>query len=302
MSLDPSYLDYPLRRRGMDHDLYPWSNIAERGDFRWKGGARIGVALMVNVEWFPIQPGDAPFRAPGHMQTAYPDYRHYTSRDYGNRVGAWRLLEAFARVGAVATFAVNAVVAERYPALIEAIVAGGHEIVAHGRDMDDTIASPADEARERGIITGSLDTLARVTGVRPKGWMSIARSQSFATPRLLAEAGVSYMCDWVHDELPVAFSTEAGPVVNVPYNHELSDRQIITVQQQSAESFAEQIRDAWTWLDGEGAARLLPVTLTPYIMGLPYRIAALEGLLGWLAGRGDTVFLSAGEAAASYKA
>lgn len=302
MSLDPSYLEYPLRRRGMDHDLYPWSNIAERGGFRWKNGARIGVALMVSVEWFPIVPGEAPFRAPGHMQTAYPDYRHYTSRDYGNRVGVWRFLEAFARVGATATFAVNAVVAARYPELVAAIVAGGHEIVAHGRDMDDTIAGPADEVREQAIIGESLDMLERATGTRPRGWMSIARSQSFATPRLLAEAGCTHMCDWVHDELPVSFATAAGPVVNVPYNHELSDRQIITVQQQSADSFAEQIRDAWTWLDGEGAARLLPMHLTPYIMGLPYRIGALEGLLAWLAGRGDTVFLTAGEAAGTYRA
>jgi peptidoglycan/xylan/chitin deacetylase (PgdA/CDA1 family) len=286
----------------MDHDLYPWSNIADRGDFRWKGGARIGVALMVSVEWFPIVPGEAPFRAPGHMQTAYPDYRHYTSRDYGNRVGVWRFLEAFAQVGATASFAVNATVAARYPELIAAIVAGGHEVVAHGRDMDDTIASPADEARERAVIRGSLDVLEQATGMRPKGWMSIARSQSFATPRLLAEAGLSHMCDWVHDELPVKFATEAGAIVNVPYNHELSDRQIITVQQQSAESFAEQIRDAWTWLDGEGAARLLPVHLTPYIMGLPYRIAALEGLLAWLAARDGTTFLSADEAAGTYKA
>jgi hypothetical protein len=286
----------------MDHDLYPWSNIADRGDFRWRGGARIGVALLVSVEWFPIVPGEAPFRAPGHMQTAYPDHRHYTSRDYGNRVGVWRFLEAFAKVGATASFAMNAAVAERYLELVAAIVSHGHEIVAHGRDMDDTIASPADEARERAIIGGSLNALERATGTRPRGWLSIARSQSFATPRLLAEAGVSHMCDWVHDELPVAFATGAGPVVNVPYNHELSDRQIITVQQQSAESFAEQIRDAWSWLDGEGAARLLPVHLTPYIMGLPYRIGALEGLLAWLAEREGTVFLTAGEAAGTYRA
>lgn len=302
MSLDPSYLEYPRRRRGMDHDLYPWSSIFDRPDFRWKNEARIGVALLVSVEWFPIVPGDAPFRAPGHMQTAYPDYRHYTSRDYGNRVGVWRFLEVFAAHGVTASFAVNAAVAERYPALLEAIVAGGHEIVAHGRDMDDTIASPVDEARERAIITGSLDVLERATGTRPRGWMSIARSQSFATPRLLAEAGVGHMCDWVHDELPVSFATEAGPIVNVPYNHELSDRQIITAQQQSAESFAEQIRDAWTWLDGEQAPRLLPVHLTPYIMGLPYRIEALDGLIAWLAAQPQTAFLTAGEAAARYRA
>ena len=88
----------------------------------------------------------------------------------------------------------------------------------------------------------------------------------------------------------------------MPYNHELSDRQIITVQQQSADSLAEQLRDAWTWLDGEGAPRLLPIHLTPYIMGLPYRITALDALFGWLAARPDTAFVTAGAAAAPYLA
>lgn len=300
MTLDPTYLDYPLRRRGMDHDLYPWSNIFARQHPGWANGTRIAVALLVSVEWFPIMPGDAPFRAPGHMQTAYPDFRHYTSRDYGNRVGVYRLLDAFARVGATATFAVNAAAAARYPALVRAIMDEGHEIVAHGRDMDDTIAGPANEERERTIIAESLATLERATGTRPRGWMSIARSQSFATPRLLREAGVAYMCDWVNDELPVEFATSAGPIVNVPYNHELSDRQIITVQQQSTDSMAEQIRDAWTWLDAEAAPRMLPLHLTPYITGLPYRIGALEGLLDWLASRPATNFMSAGEIAGPY--
>ena len=301
MSLDPTYLQYPLRRRGMDHDLYPWSSIFGRSPPPWRGGARIAIALMVSVEWFPIVPGAAPFRAPGHMQTAYPDFRHYTARDYGDRIGAYRLLDAFAACGAKGTFAVNAAVAERYPELVDVIMQGEHEIVAHGRDMDDTIASPSDEARERTIIGEALDTLEQATGTRPRGWMSIARSQSFATPRLLAEAGLEYMCDWVNDDLPVRFDTPAGPILNLPFNHELSDRQIITLQQQSAESFVEQVRDAWTWLDAEAAPRILPLHLTPYITGLPYRIGAIEDLLGWLAERPGTAFLSASDLASPYR-
>src|SRR3546814_5376699 len=91
----------------------------------------------------------------------------------------------------------------------------------------------------------------RVIGTRPRGWMSIARSQSFNTPRLLAEAGFVYMCDWVNDELPYRFATGAGDLVNVPLNHELSDRQIITVQQNSADSYARQMQDAHALLAGE---------------------------------------------------
>jgi len=288
MTLDPSYLDYPKRRHGYDHDLYPWSALKDRPPVQWPDGKSVALWLCVSLEWFPITPSDTPFRAPGHMQTAYPDYRHYTARDYGNRVGVYRLLEAFAKAGAVASFATNAAIAERYPELVADITGAGHELIAHSTDMNGTIATglPIDE--ERALIAASLDTLERATGRRPRGWLSIARSQSRNTPDLLREAGITYCCDWVNDELPYRFN---NGLINLPLNHELSDRQIITVQQQSADSYAQQMRDAFDWLAGEaharGGGRMLPMQLTPYIMALPYRIGALEELLQDLCSRNE---------------
>ena len=185
MTLDPVYLEYPRRRLGYDHDLYSWSAIQIRKSITWPGRKSVAVWVCVSLEWFPITPNETPFRAPGHMQTAYPDYRHYTARDYGNRVGVYRLLDAFAKAGIKASFATNSAIAERYPALVADIVTAGHEIIAHSTDMNGTIATglPLDE--ERGLIAESLDTLERATGVRPQGWLSIARSQSWNTPFLL---------------------------------------------------------------------------------------------------------------------
>lgn len=306
MALDPAYLDYPKRRHGMDHDHYRWSNLFERPPVAWPDGKRVALWMLVNLEWFPIMPSDKPFRAPGHMQTAYPDYRHYTAREYGTRVGFYRLLDAFAKVGARVSVAVNAAIAERYPSIIADIVAGGHEIVAHSTDMNAAVASGVDEAVERDLILRSLDTLEKVSGTRPRGWHSIARSQSFNTPRLLVEAGLDYMCDWVNDELPYRFATEAGEIVNLPLNHELSDRQILVNQQHSVDGYAEQMRDAYALLDGEASrfgGRMLPLNLTPYIIGLPYRIDVFEDLLTdlaarpgtWIA-RGDEIVDAAGPA------
>lgn len=297
MTLDAAYLSYPKRRPGMDHDLYPWSNMFARPPVRWANGNGVAVWIVVSLEWFPIIPQDKPFRAPGHMQTVYPDYRHYTSREYGTRVGMYRLLDAFSKVGAKVSVATNAAIAERYPALIADIVGAGHEIVAHSTDMNGTIASGVDEETERAIIKHSLDTLERVAGKRPLGWHSIARSQSWNTPRLLADAGVRYMCDWVNDEMPYEVETAAGPIANIPLNHELGDRQILTMQQQSVDSYAEQIRDACQWLEDEATGyggRMLPLAVTPYIMGLPYRIAAFEALLAWLAARPSCGFATGG--------
>jgi len=295
MTLDPAYLDYPRRREGYDHDLYAWSALHQRPPVQWPGGKRVAVWICVSLEWFPLTPTDTPFRAPGHMQTAYPDYRHYTARDYGNRVGVWRFIEAFRAHGVRASFATNAAVAERYPELVQAILADGHEIVAHSTDMNGTIATGLPEADERALIRDTLDRLGAATGRRPEGWLSIARSQSWNTVNLLRAAGVRWCCDWMNDELPWRF---ANGLINLPLNHELSDRQIITVQQQSADSFAEQMRDAFQWLADEaasGGGRMLPIHLTPYIMGLPYRISALEGLLGWLAAQPGCWFAPGGE-------
>lgn len=291
MSLDAAYLEYPHRKRGYDHDLYAWSNLHERPPVAWPDGKSVAVWVCIDLEWFPITPEDKPFRAPGHMQTPYPDYRHYTSREYGTRVGFYRLLDALAKAGVTAAVAANGAIADRYPQVIADIVAAGHEIVAHSTDMNGTIATGLDEADERALIRSSLDSLERASGARPRGWLSIARSQSWNTARLLKEAGLDYCCDWVNDELPWRFN---NGLINLPLNHELSDRQIITVQQHSAESYAQQMADAFDWLAREakesGGGRMLPLNVTPYILGLPYRIDAFERLIADLAARPEAWF------------
>ena len=290
MTLDPSYLQYPKRRHGYDHDLYDWSAMQERKPVHWPGGKAVAIWLCVSLEWFPITPSDAPFRAPGHMQTAYPDYRHYTAREYGTRVGIYRLLDAFAACGINVSVATNSVIAERYPELIADITSAGHEIIAHSTDMNGTIASGMAIEDERALITTALDTLEQATGKRPVGWHSIARSQSWSTPGLLREAGVTYCCDWVNDELPYRFR---NGLINLPLNHELSDRQIITVQQQSIDSYAQSMTDAFDWLAAEAklfGGRMLPMHITPYITGLPYRIDAFEAQLARLAARPEAWF------------
>lgn len=302
MSILPdSYLEYPRRRVGYDHDLYAWSNMHARPPVTWPQGS-VAVWLCVSLEWFPIIPG-GPFIAPGHMVTPYPDYRHYTARDYGNRVGAWRLLEAFAQHGVKASFATNAAVAERYPELVAAVIAEGHEVIAHSTDMNGTIDSTLGVEAERALIAEAMERIVAASGVRPTGWLSIAHQQSFATLDILKEQGLTYCCDWVNDELPYRF---ANGLINLPLNHELSDRQIITVQQKSAESWAESMGDAFAWLAREaaesGGGRMLPIHLTPYIIGLPYRIGALEALLTDLTKRPEAWFARGDEIVAAWAA
>ena len=118
-TLPDDYLEYPMRRYGMDHERYEWSMLPQRKHVAWPNQARVALWVVPALEWFPLNMAGVPFKPPGAMQTAYPDFRHYTLRDYGNRVGIYRIMKALQRHGIPATVAVNAAVAVRYPTLIK---------------------------------------------------------------------------------------------------------------------------------------------------------------------------------------
>ena len=287
MALNPDYLEYPHRSYGMDHDRYEWSMLSRRGPVAWPGGA--GVALWVNlaVQFFPLDQSGKPFRPPGGMSTPYPDLRHFTLRDYGNRVGLFRCLDALDGAGITPTFSVNAAIAERCPQLVERLNRRGNEILASSWHMDTLHhgGMPADE--EAALIERSLATLRATVDAPVAGWLSPARSQSHNTPDLLADAGIRYMGDWINDELPYPFATQHGELVALPLSLELEDRYIIQDNLHSEWEYADQVKDACDYLLAEaeatGHGRLLALSVHPWLMGQPHRIGALESALGHIA-------------------
>ena len=118
MTLPEEFLEYPHRGHGMDHDLYPWSNLFARPPVRWPDEALVALWITPVLEYFPIVPNDEPFRAPGHMMIPYPDLRTYSTREYGSRVGAYRLFKALDRFNLKASVVMNAEIALRYPLLV----------------------------------------------------------------------------------------------------------------------------------------------------------------------------------------
>lgn len=283
MPLSPEFLEYPHRRHGMDHDRYDWSNLFDRRPIRWPNEARVALLLVIPLEFFPLDsPPGKPFKAPGGMMTPYPDYRHYSSRDYGNRVGIFRLFTLLESLNLKATIPVNSVLAERYPALIDEINKRGHEIMAHGIDMNTLHYSGLDETIEAQQVETAVNTLRQRSGQAVRGWLSPAFSESFHTPDLLTRFGIEYVGDWGNDELPYQQRTANGPLVAMPVSQELNDRQIIMNYHHTEDSFAQQILDGYDWLHTESqqqGGRVLSLTLHPYISGLPYRIRTLQTAL-----------------------
>ncbi len=164
MPLAEEYLKYSARRHGMDHDRYEWSDLFARKPIVWPAAARVALWIMPAVQWFPLDMTGKPFRAPGGLTMPFPDYRHYTNRDYGSRVGIYRILELLRRRKLPASVAVNAVLAERYPLLIRDLVDAGVEIVAHGLDMDHVHHSGLSKEDENGLVARALDLLRKASG------------------------------------------------------------------------------------------------------------------------------------------
>ncbi len=287
MALPDNYLVYPHRHRGLDHDRLDVSFYRDRAPLALPGGAKLGLWVTVLIEFFPLNPSGKPFKAPGAMQTPYPDLRHFTTRDYGNRIGVYRLLKLFAELGVKATFAVQGAVAERIPVLVRDIAGDGHEICAHGWDSDSLHYTGLDSVIERGYIETTLTAIESVTGVRPTGWISPARAQGFDTPDLLAKAGIAWCGDWAHDDLPTEFRTKSKTMISLPLSNELDDWQILMDYKRPEEEWVAQVTDAAKLLRSEAdrfGPQILSMTARPYLMGQPYRVLPFrESLLAALA-------------------
>jgi allantoinase len=282
MTLPSDYLAYPFRRRGMDHERYDWSIAFRRKPVEWPAGARVALWIVPSLEWFPLDAPSAPFRAPGGLDRPYPDYWNYTHRDYGNRVGVFRVMDVLDRFGIRATAAANAAVCERYPFVIEEARRRGWEIVAHGLDMGHVHHAGLARDEEAKTIASAVATVRRVSGQPVRGWLSPGNSESLHTLDLLADNGIDYVCDWVNDDLPYAIRTATRTIHALPYSLEINDLTIVWQYHASADEFAEQIRDQFDLLYREAArhgGRVMAISLHPWIIGQPHRIRALASAL-----------------------
>lgn len=298
MSLDLDYLRYPARRYGMDHDRYDWSMLSERKPVVWPEGKKLALWINVSLQFFPLDQRGIPFKVPGGMTMPYPDLRHFSLRDYGNRVGIFRFLKAFDRYGVSPTFAMNTRLAERTHYLMAMLKERGDEILCHGYHMDALHYGGQDPAEERALIERALDGLRELSGQNVRGWISPARNESPDTPDLLAANGVDYFCDWVNDDMPYAFRTAGKPLISMPLPTELEDHFVILNNGHSEDSWVEQVCDACDFLLAEAqtqGGRILALNIHPWLLGQPHRIARLEKVLAYITAQEGVWNASAGE-------
>jgi len=278
------------------HGRYPYSPITERRVYDWPQGKRLAIYVGLNLEWFAFGSGLGAELAPGGPP---PDVLNYAWRDYGNRVGVFRLADLFAELNMPVSLLVNAQMTEQAPQAIRAFP--GAEIVGHGRTNSERQGTLS-ENDERALIVETTAALEKFSGTKPRGWLGPWISQSPFTPDLLQEAGYSYLLDWCHDDQPTWMTTRQGRILSVPYPQELNDIPQIVARKREGADFADMIVDAFEVMAAECDKRplVMGIALHAYIVGQPHRFKHLARAFKHLVRKADDKvwFTTAGAVAA----
>jgi len=261
---------------------FKYSPIVERPALQWPGGARVALWVNPNVEFFgldDVMPGNANERV-AREHARVPNVRNWSVRDYGNRVGAWRLMEVLKRFGVRASAATNSEVCDRHPELIEAMLAAGWELIGHGETNALRINEMPPEA-ERGAILRTLERIEKASGKRPVGWLGPGLAETWNTLDFLAEAGIRYVCDWVNDDQPYTMQIGNPPLVSLPYSVQTNDVPAYFDFKASVPEFEQMLRRQFDVLyrEGERSGRVMAIAVHPFVTGQPHRIVALERAL-----------------------
>lgn len=272
------------------HGRYDYIPLPERPVYHWPGGRRLAFYVALNLEHFAFGEGLGAELAPGGPQ---PDVLNFAWRDYGNRIGAWRLAELFDRLDLPAAALVNSSCYDYCAPLVAAFRARGDEIVGHGRTNAERQGT-LDEAGERALILESTARIAQEEGKPPQGWLGPWISQSRLTPDLLQEAGYSYLLDWCADDQPVWFRTRRGRILSVPYPQELNDIPAIAARRMGAEEFADMIVDNFDEMLEQSQAQplVMGVALHGYLVGQPFRLRHLRRALSYISSCRDRIWLT----------
>ncbi|KZD12038.1 polysaccharide deacetylase family protein [Oceanibaculum pacificum] len=272
------------------HGRYAYSPIIGRPDYSWPGGKRLAVYIALNLEHFAFGEGLGAELAPGGPQ---PDVLNFAWRDYGNRVGAWRMLEVFDALKLPVSVLVNSEIYSYCPQLMDAFRARGDEVVGHGRTNAER-QGVLPEAEERALIEEATAVIARHEGKRPDGWLGPWISESRVTPDLLQEAGYRYVLDWCADDQPIWLKTRAGRILAMPYPQEINDIPAIVARKIEGDAFADMIVDAFDEMRQQSQAQPLVfgIALHAYLVGHPHRLRHLRRALTHIAQSRDAIWLT----------
>jgi peptidoglycan/xylan/chitin deacetylase (PgdA/CDA1 family) len=268
--------------------FFPYQAIVDRPRITWPNGASVAVWVIPNIEHFHIEIG-----------SNAPDIRNHSRRDYGNRVGVWRIMETLAKHNVRGTVALNAEVGRFYPRIMEEVTKLRWELMGHGLTNSSMLTGLAKE-QEAAVIAETRQVIEQ-WGQKMRGWLGPGLTETWHTLDLLHEHGAEYVCDWVNDDLPYRMN---NGLYSIPYSIELNDMPLFNTPSIDIADFERRICDTFDVLyeEGEKNARVMAIALHPFLIGVPHRIRTLDRALAYIASHGKVWFATGSEIIAAYRA
>jgi allantoinase len=267
--------------------LFPYQAIVDRPQVTWPNSARVAVWVIPNIEHFHIEIGNQA-----------PDIRNHSRRDYGNRVGVWRIIEVLAKHGVRGTVALNAEVGRFYPRIMEEVTKLKWELMGHG--LTNSVLLTGMPKDDEAALIAEVRAVIGQWGQTMRGWLGPGLSETWHTLDLLRDNGVEYVCDWVNDDLPYRMN---NGLYSIPYSIELNDMPLFNMPSIDIGEFECRIRETFDVLYEEGArnGRVMAIALHPFLIGVPHRIRTLDRALAYIASHGSVWFATGSEIIDAYR-
>lgn len=278
--------------------LYDYSPLVDRPKITWPNDARIAFWVAPNIEYYEYDPPNNPGRKP--WPKPHPDVIPYSHRDYGNRAGFFRMMEAMAKYGVRGSVSLNVAVCQHHPEIIEACSELDWEFFSHGI-YNTRYTYNMTEAQERTMIEDVIGTIRASTGQTTDGWLAPALSYTTNTFELLADYGIKYTCDLFHDDQPQPVNVKSGKLISVPYSLEMNDTVVLSMMGKSMRHYADIMKKNFDQLYEEGAenALVMCIPLHPFLIGQPHRIGPFAEVLDYITSH-DKVWVTTGREIAEH--
>ncbi|MBT5911454.1 polysaccharide deacetylase family protein [Rhodospirillaceae bacterium] len=274
------------------HGRYSYSSLPNRTKYEWPNGTKLAVYVAMNIEAFSYGEGKGAAIAPPEQAMSHSIY---SWRDYGNRVGFWRLMDMFDDLGIPVQHQINTAIYDECPDIPERIRSRNDEFLGHGYTNSQEQGGLS-EADERLFIDQCTSTIKQYEGKAPTGWMSPWLSNSETTMDLLQEAGYGYVMDWTMDDQPIWMKTRNGRILSMPYPVEANDNRGIVWYRYTSSEFTDMLIDNFDEMleqtQNDGHPLVCPISLHPFVVGRPYRIRQLRRALEHILKYKDRIWLT----------
>lgn len=274
------------------HGRYDYSSLPNRAQYEWPNGTKLAVYVAMNIEAFSYGEGKGAAIAPPEQAMSHSIY---SWRDYGNRVGFWRLMDMFDDLQIPVQHQINTAIYDECPDIPERIRSRNDEFLGHGYTNSEEQGGLS-EQKEKNLITECTATITKHEGKAPTGWMSPWLSNSETTMDLLQEAGYRYVMDWTMDDQPIWIKTRGGKILSMPYPVEANDNRGIVWYRYTSSEFTDMLIDNFDEMleqtQRDGHPLVCPISLHPFVVGRPYRIRQLRRALEHILKYKDRIWLT----------